>query len=293
MAKQKRPLTPQKSVADPESPSSPARSWFYRKTRITPSFLILGAMRCGTTSLYRYLCEHPRIVSATRKEVHFFDHNYLSGWEWYVRHFVSRFEKLPDKAHPLRRLTGEASPSYMLNPLAAQRASRHLPNAKIIAILRNPVDRAASHYQHGLRRKYEPLSFAEALDREQERIQGEREKLLREEVQRSDALQNFSYCTRGHYMEQIGEWLKYYPRHHLHIVLSEEFYADPARELERVSDFLGLETVKPRMPEEFEKFNFCEYDALGGALRERLIEHFRPHNAKLAGLIGRDPGWDC
>lgn len=257
-----------------------------------PSFLIIGAMRCGTTSLYRYLCDHPRIVTATRKEVHFFDHNYLSGMDWYMPYFASRFEKLPEKAHPLRRLTGEASPSYMLNPLAARRAAKHLPNAKIIAILRNPVDRAVSHYHHGLRRKYEPLSIEEAIDLEQERIQGEREKLLRQEVQRSEPFQHFTYCTRGHYMEQIEEWLKYYRRENVHIVLSEEFYADPNRELRRVAEFLGLEPGPERPSEERRKFNYFEYEEIKPGTRERLIEYFRPHNARLAEFLGRDPGWD-
>lgn len=257
-----------------------------------PSFLVIGAMRCGTTSLYRYLCEHPRIVTATRKEVHFFDHNHASGMEWYMAHFASRFDHHPGKAAAWRLVTGEASPSYMLNPVAAGRAAAQLPGARIIAILRNPVDRAISHYHHGLRRKYEPLTFEEALDLEPERIRGEREKLLRGEIQRSEPLQHYSYCTRGHYMEQLETWLEHFPRERLHLVLSEEFYADPNRELRRAEAFLGLEPGPDVPPEERQKFNQFDYADMAPATRARLVDYFRPHNARLAGFLGRDPGWD-
>lgn len=280
------------SMSEPEVIPTKQRSWMSRVTRVKPSFLVIGAMRCGTTSLYRYLCEHQRIVSASRKEVHLFDHNYLEGWSWYLAHFPSRFSRRPGKSSPLHWLTGEASPSYLLNPLSAHRAALHLPQAKIIVILRNPVDRAISHYHHGLRRGFEHADFETAIRLEQERIEGEKEKLVLGQLQRSEPLQHYSYCTRGHYMEHLRAWLACYRRDRIHVVLSEEFFADPVRELRRVTDFLGIEPIANEHSGQRRKFNSATYEGTGYAVRTQLISHFQPHNERLRQFLGRDLGWD-
>lgn len=271
---------------------SSIQEWFLERTRLKPRFLILGAMRSGTTSLYRYLCEHPLVVPAARKEVHFFDHQYHEGVEWYARQFPSRFAPMEGRGHRFRLITGEASPSYLLHPLAPARAAGHLPGAKLIAILRNPVERAFSHYQHGIRRRYETLPFEQALDAEQARIGPERERLVRGEVQRSDPFLWYSYCTRGCYLDGLEEWLKFYPRKNLLVLISEEFYADPSAALRQVTGFLGLPPMPARAAGAFTKHNESQYEGMSPQTRQRLVDFFRPHNRRLAEFLGRELPWE-
>lgn len=268
------------------------KEWFLEFTRLRPQFLIIGAMRSGTTSLYRYLCKHPLVVEAARKEVHFFDHNYQEGFEWYARQFASRFSPLKGCGNRLRLITGEASPSYLLHPLAPARAAGHMPDAKLIAILRDPVARAFSHYHHGLRRQYESLpTFEEALDAEPARLAHQRDRLVSEETQRSDPFLWYSYCARGCYLDQLQEWLKFFPREKLLILISEDFYADPSTALRQVTDFLGLPKMPAQASQSFRKHNESHYDGMNPETRQRLVEFFRPHNQRLAEFLGRELPW--
>ena len=110
-----------------------------------PDFVIIGAQRCGTSSLYSYLIEHPQIAPATRKELHYFDLNYAAGDEWYR----SQFPQFPDTPFDGRlTVTGEASPYYLFHPMAAERCASVVPDAKLIVMVRDPVERAYSHYHH-------------------------------------------------------------------------------------------------------------------------------------------------
>lgn len=161
-----------------------------------PDFLIIGAQKGGTTSLYTYLCQHPRVVGASRIEVHFFDLAYDKGWWWYRSHFP---------VHVFRRgeriVTGEASPYYIFHPLVPERVRKDLPNVKLVAILRNPVDRAYSHYQHVRRNGREPLSFEEAIEREPPRTEGEAEIISSDDEYQSSAHRRYrtsrAVCIRS------------------------------------------------------------------------------------------------
>jgi hypothetical protein len=188
--------------------------------------LIIGAQRAGTTSLYNYLTAHPEIAPAATKEVHFFDVHYSKGPAWYEAQFAGRAES---------QITGEASPYYLFHPLAAVRAAALLPEAKLIVLLRNPVDRALSQHQHETRRGKETLSLEQALAVEDSRLAGEAERIVREPGYRSTAHQWYSYRARGCYMDQIENWLRCFRREQLLILLSEQFYADPSTELRRVT----------------------------------------------------------
>ena len=166
--------------------------------RALPDFLIVGTQRGGTSSLYKYLGQHPEVSPSTRKEVEFFSTRFDAGVEWYRAHF------------PLRRRSGrlhtfEATPDYLLHPLAAERAYRLLPEAKIIAMLREPTSRAFSHYNHNRRLGHEPLSFTDALAAEPERIAGERARLLADSSYRALDLRRHGYVERGKYDEQLPE----------------------------------------------------------------------------------------
>jgi hypothetical protein len=253
--------------------------------RLKPTFLILGAQRAGTTSLYSYLTAHPQIAAAARKEVHFFDIHYGKGEAWYWEQFPLW------EAGDTQTITGEASPYYLFHPLAPERAAAAVPHAKLIVLLRNPVDRALSHHQHETRRGMETLSFAEALAAEQTRLAGEAERICRESGYRSTAHQWHSYRSRGCYLEQLEHWLRFFPRQQLLILQSESFYADPAQSLRSVTDFLELPPVPPQTPKDYEKHNLASYDAMPAQVRAELTAFYAPHNARLARFLGYDPGW--
>ncbi|MFM6205694.1 sulfotransferase domain-containing protein, partial [Planktothrix sp.] len=131
-----------------------------------PHFIIIGVQKGGTNSLYHYLCKHPQIVAATQKEIHFFTLNYEQGLNWYQSQF-------PPEADGKQILTGEGSPYYLFHPLVPQRLYESFPNTRLIVLLRNPVDRAISHYYWEVKLGYEPLSLEEAIAQEPERLQGE------------------------------------------------------------------------------------------------------------------------
>ncbi|MGC3990119.1 MAG: sulfotransferase [Chthoniobacteraceae bacterium] len=263
------------------------------KGRLKPSFILIGAQRCGTTSLYWYLSEHPQIIPAAQKEVHYFDFNFASGPQWYAAQFAKRGEEKPGKSeNPDAWITGEASPYYLFHPLCAARVRAALPEARLLVMLRNPTDRALSHYQHETRLGNETLSFDEAIAREDERLQGLREKLVAEPLAHLQPYQSFSYRARGCYLDQIAEWLRHFPREQMHITISEDFYADPASELKKVTDFLGLPPCPAKETGEFTKYNYAEYSEMNPATRQWLVDFFRPHNQRLEEFLGRKLDWD-
>jgi hypothetical protein len=126
-----------------------------------PDLLVVGGMRCGSTSLYRLLDAHPRVCMATPKELHFFDRHFDSGLDWYAQHFASA---------EAGQLCGEATPGYMYNREVVRRMSAAVPACKYVVILRHPVERAYSHYWMNRALGRETRSFPEAISREAERV---------------------------------------------------------------------------------------------------------------------------
>src|SRR5581483_11863989 len=142
--------------------------------RVLPDFLVIGGQKCGTTALYNYIIEHPDIYLAVRKQMHYFDNRYEKGDRWYRSGFPTVAEKFYVKNILRKRfITCEATPNYIFHPQAARRVARLLPHAKFILVLRDPVDRAYSHYNHEIRKGTEMLSFEEAIAKEKERLQPE------------------------------------------------------------------------------------------------------------------------
>jgi len=163
-------------------------------------FLIIGAQRCGTTSLYSYMVLHPQISSAKNKEVHYFDIFFYKGLDWYL----SQFPSLSSNNKNL--ITGESSPYYIFHPLAAKRIFKIIPKVKLIVLLRNPVERAYSHYHHIVKLGHESLTIEEAIKSEKERLDGETEKILSGEF--SFNHQHYSYLARGIYVDQLIQYFE-------------------------------------------------------------------------------------
>ena len=260
------------------------------KIRLLPDFVIIGGQRCGTTSLYNYLVAHPCVASAFAKEVHFFDLNFRKGTDWYRSHFSSLvYEYLLERLRRKRLVTGEASPYYIFHPHAAKRVSQVLPRAKIIALLRNPVDRAYSHYHLEVRHGHESLPFDEAVEQEQERLRGEMERMLKDEDYHSFNHQHYSYLSRGVYVHQLAAWTRLFPEHQILVLRSEALAAEPSSVYAQVLRFLGLPLWQPQT---FKPYHLARYPEMNAAVRERLTDHFAPHNHRLYELLGVNLGWE-
>ena len=199
-----------------------------------PLFLIIGAQRCATTALYSWLRQHPGVVAAFRKEVHFFDLHYDRGVDWYRRQLRIGRTSLSNY------YVGEASPYYLFHPCAPERVKAVAPHARIIVSTRLPMERAYSHYCHEVRLGCEHLSFPDALSAEAERLKGAEYQFQTGEINRSFAHQHYSYQARGDYSRQLDRWLQYFDRRQVLTIRFEDLLSAPLTPLRSVLDFLGL-----------------------------------------------------
>jgi len=258
--------------------------------RVLPDFMIIGSQKCGTTSLYYHLKQHPNIAYTLVKEVSFFDDKFANGFEWYRSHFpTNAYRYLYRMIHNCNILVGEATAGYLFDPHAPGRVSHLLPNAKLIVMLRNPIDRAYSQYQVNVRNSCEPLSFEDAIAGEEGRIGGEREQLLKDEHYDAAGYRRFSYQSRGIYVDQLKVWMELFPKRHFLILRSEDYFAAPHLVCNQVARFLDLPEWELK---EFAIKNKGSYDRMTAATRERLARFFAPHNQRLYEYLGRDFQWD-
>jgi hypothetical protein len=267
-----------------------------RWARMLPSFLVIGAQRAGTTSLFDALRRHPDVRGPTagedfvrlKKEVHFFDHRFDNGIDWYRSFFPLTFRRRMARRRGGDLVVGESTPYYLFHPEVPARVAATLPDVRLIAVLRDPVERAYSHYQHRRRAGYEKkLSFAEALAAEDRRLAGGDELLLTDKRYRRHHY-NHAYFRRGLYAEQLERWLALFPREQLLVLRSEDFFAQPAQIYDEVLDFIG---VRPWQNKRFRHRNKASYAPIDPALRAELEERYAEPNARLAELLGRDFGW--
>jgi hypothetical protein len=258
--------------------------------RLLPDYLIIGAQRAGTTSLFKYLVQHPAVGRPfLGKGAHFFDINYSADLDAYRAYFPTTAYKWYVKAsRRMDAVTGEGSPYYLAHPHAPYRIAETLPEVKLIALLRDPVERAYSHYQHEVARGFEDLSFEEALEREPERLAGEVERMRGDPSYNSFALQHHSYLSRGRYAEQLEVWYGLFPTEQILVLRSEDLFSAPERTYLDVLRFLGVPAFS--LPE-YEVFNPRTYSDMRPEARRRLVEYFAEPNDRLKDLLGRDFGW--
>jgi Sulfotransferase domain len=259
--------------------------------RLLPDFVIIGAAKAGTTSLYGWLSEHPYVSPATHKEVHYFDYNHYRGEDWYRAHFPLERERAAFTAeHGRPFLTGEASPPYIAHDWAPQRLARLLPQAKLLVTLRNPVDRAYSQFQMSRREDEEPLeSFGDAIDAEARRLAPELARTRIDPRYNSWPIGCWSYLMRSRYVEQLERWFALFPREQFDIMTLEQLACDPQPRLDRVHEFLGLPAHRY---DDLRPLHTASYDGIPPEVRRRLTEYFRPYNERLYELLGADLGWE-
>lgn len=255
-----------------------------------PDFVVIGAMRGGTSRFYGLLIRHPHVKRAASKELHYFDRpgRLEKGIEWYRRCFPS-----PEWTNGRRTITGEATPQYLFDPLVPERMAQVVPKARLISLLRNPVDRAHSHYHLSVRRGYETRSFEEAIEEEQAWL-AEGEKVAsglehRPSVGRGRQSQ---LLAKGIYIDQLLHWQQFFGEEQMLVLQSEEFYKHTADTLKLTQNFLELPYREIKLPpRKTSRKTTYEYEPMDPAMRQRLEDFFEPHNQRLYDYLGRDFGW--
>jgi len=259
--------------------------------RILPSFIIIGFPRCGTTSLYNYLIQHPSVAPPLKKEIFFFGANFEKGINWYKRYFPTLLYKYQIRKHFRNYfLTGEGSATYIHHPLASDRIKKTIPQAKLIVMLRNPIDRAYSQYFKIVNIGRENLSFEDAIEIESKRIEGEWEKMINNKNYYSMDYHNYSYLSSGIYVDKLKGWLNSFPKNQILILKSEDFYNDPSSIFKTTLKFLNLPNWELQ---KYKKYNYYDNKPpLHPTIRKKLVDYFKPHNERLNKLLGRNFGWD-
>lgn len=268
--------------------------------RPLPDFLLIGTKRGGTTSLYYDLLKVPQIIplfpsarylpkANNTKGVHFFDSNYHRGIKWYRSYMPTvGARRRAERRIGRRVVVGEASPYYLFHPLAAERAHEAMPDVKIIALLRDPVERTYSHWKERRRGLAEPLGFAAALDAEATRLEGEEERIISDPFYYSYAHEQQSYVAQSRYARGLKRWADLYGMDNILVLTSEDYYASQADAVAKVADFLGLES--PRI-DSGGHMNAAPGIRLEPELRAQLEREFAGDNAELQRMIGRKLPW--
>ncbi len=264
--------------------------------RPLPDFLVIGTKKGGTTSMMSWLIDHPHVMRMfprfqRRKSPHYFDINYARGEAWYRAHFPTRAARsLHARRTGVHPLVGEASPYYMFHPTAARRIHETIPDAKLIALLREPGSRAYSNYWDRVATGNEDLpTFEAALDAEAERLSSVSDESLRAPDAYSFDHDHHSYLARGRYAEQLRPIFDIVGRERVLVLAADGMFKDAQGTFDRVQDFLGLpaEPVPLRARNERSE----KYPPIAPTTRERLTSYYAPHNRDLFELLGQDFGW--
>jgi hypothetical protein len=256
--------------------------------RALPDFLIIGAQKSATTSLLYYMRGHPQIRPGWNKAAHYFDLNYHHGLRWYARRFpyLSPLGPLANLAPPSGErswITGESSPSYMFLPEVPARVHEVLPDVKIIAILRDPVDRLISQYHHEARKGRAPASFEEfvapSIDTDWP-PEGEIE-----------ALRQRCAVPRGFYEDQIRHWRTFFPAERFCVLGFEDLVQDPQGTLNETFAFLGVGPHAVDTSKVLNRGTRKPGSGIDSGLLDRLTALYRERNAGLSELIGKRFAW--
>jgi len=253
---------------------------FTAKLRPLPDLIIIGAKRCGTTSLYQYLGEHPCISRSMKDNVGFFNNNFELGLDYYRSFFP-----LKPRNKCKRHITFEVTTSYMQESKTAQRIFKTLPNVKLLIIVRNPVDRAYSEYNLEKNRQ----SFEESVFEEMKRIDTEDKALSESKIVELFSRERYHLIRKSMYYQQLVPWLQLFPRDQIMILSTEDYDKDTQGTYDKIFDFVGVEKYEIR---ESEKINKGKYSKMNDKTRQILLDYFRPHNEKFFQLIGKKFEWE-
>jgi len=254
--------------------------------RVLPDFFIIGPGRTGTTSLYYYLDQHPSLSRSAYDELGFFDVNFHLGLSWYRSLFPSFLTKFRIKSKTNFFMTYDVTPSYVRRPWVANRIKKLFPKAKLVIVLRNPVDKTYSHYQL-YKKSGGTRSFEEIIEKDMNEIK-------KWDNNRKD---NYYFATkveksilaRGFYVEQLPIWFKLFSKDQILIIPSEKLALDTRDTMNDIFQFLTL--PKFDIPNT-EKVNVSKYSKMNPEMRKKLIEFFKPFNEELYELLNQKFDWD-
>ena len=239
-------------------------------------FIIAGAAKCGTSSIYHYLSCHPQVLLSHKKELDFYWRHFKRGIDWYLAHFPT----ITDRDD---FLTGEATPNYLRFPQVAQRIKDTFPQTKIIILLRNPADRAISWHYHKLNTGLTNQDLSTAISEEITRLAT---------VSEAEIVET-GYCNPDNilsslYIYKIRAWVEILGREQFLFLKSEDFYSDPLGNMAQVFNFLGL----PNYPlKNYPKVNAGSYNQVDSKLRKTLVDYFAPYNRRLEEYLEMEFNW--
>jgi hypothetical protein len=252
------------------------------RLRMRPAFFIVGAMKSGTSSLFGHLCRCEGVAPPFRKETHYLTAGLRAGRspDWYRAHFPLRLQARAG------RITGEATPDYCYEHGTAEAIRALNPDARIVFLLRDPVERAISHYFHEVRMGRETLPIEDAIRLEAARMEAARDA----GPAGIETLLHACYAARGRYHEQVARYLSVFPKDQVLVVGARWLFERPAECVARVADFLGLSP-----PDEGEPFRVrnrgTNRSDVPEEVRRRLADHLEPHNEALWKLLGHRLDW--
>ncbi len=261
--------------------------------RRPPELIVIGAKRGGTTSLWKYLDSHPGILptfprAEQIKGTYFFDEEWARGERWYRSHFPTdrTRTRAADRLgyHPI---AFEASPYYLFHPHAPARARQVAPDALIVALLRDPVERAFSHYKER-RNHTESLTFAEALAAEEERTASEEARLLADPTAVSLAHRHQTYVAQSRYAPMLERWFAAYGRDGVLVAAAEDFYADPQSLCDEITSRVGLPRHDLGTPEPFNSEPSADMDP---EFRAQLRASLDDDIEAVEAMLGRPMPW--
>ncbi|MBR8828225.1 MAG: sulfotransferase domain-containing protein [Gomphosphaeria aponina SAG 52.96 = DSM 107014] len=259
-----------------ENPQFVKKHWNFDLKGQKPNFIVFGSMRCGSSSLYKYLVAHPKIIQGLQKETWFFTRNFNEGKKWYFSHFPP----LPENQG---FITGEATVSYLYYNLVPKRIAKVVPNIKLIAILRNPVDRAISQYHHWVKLGLETKSLTETLASNLEEIK----RILKDNEETKSKQTN--YLLSSVYIHYLKPWLAIFPREQLLVIPSEELFMNPRKTMNQIYEFLGVPGFELK---KYDIYNATSYKSLDEEKTRELKELFQPYNQELEDCLGVKINWN-
>jgi len=252
-----------------------------------PDFMIIGAEKSGTTSLYQYLRRHPNVLSSVEKEIDFFDMEYEQGIDWYLAHFPPVPESTPAQSQTW--LTGETSANYLYSDAAPQRVFEHFPHIKLAVILRNPIDRTVSRYSMMVRNGAEPRSLETVVKEEIALIQRASARFEDGQTIPYSVLNRCRHVGNSLYYYHLKRWLTCFSKEQLFVLQSENLFEQPAQTLSHLYSKFGLSA---HTIQDYPKHNSGSYSPAESAVRQTLSDFFAPHTRKLEALLGRTFDWN-
>ena len=267
------------------------RHFYYltSSVRVLPNFFVIGPGRTGTTSLYHYLDQHPCITKSAYDELGYFDDNFHLGFNWYRSLFPTKFTQQKVESKHKKFLTYDVTPGYIRRPWAARRISSYFPNTKLIAVLRNPVDKTYSHYIMAVTEGNEKRSFEEVIKYDLKQLENFSDSYSKKSDDYFKNVVENSFVARGFYLEQLDIWFKLFPKKQILIIKSEDLSNKTSKVLQDIFNFLMLPEYKIK---NVSKHRVSDYSKMNSSTRKTLVEFFKPYNKKLYEFLDRDFGWD-